>query len=165
VGGVESVGNLDTHFQQLFQLERPALDLVSESRAVQILHGDEGLPLLLADVVDRANVGMVQGRSRLGLALEAGQGLGVAGNVIRQELERDKAVQPGVFGFVDDAHATTTDLLHNAVVRDGPADHWRTMLLVVKPASQRNHEFGGAALILSIIVWPRRFGRKLKAAC
>jgi len=28
-------------------------------------------------------------------------------------------------------------LLDNAVVRDGPADHWRTMLLVVKPASQR----------------------------
>src|SRR3977135_4473050 len=106
---------------------------------------------------------MVQGRSRLGLALEAGQGLGVAGNVIRQELERDKAVQPGVFGFVDDAHATTTDLLNNAVVRDGPADHWRTMLLVVKPASQRNHEFGGGRPDtkyhrLAATIWPEAEG-------
>ncbi len=140
VRGIESIGNLDSHVQQLFQLERPALDLVFESRALQILHGDESLPVLLADVVDGADVGMVQGRSRLGLALEAGQRLGVLGDVIRQELEGDKAMQPGVFGLVDDAHAATADLLNNAVVRDGPADHWRTMLLVVKAPSQRKHE-------------------------
>ena len=61
-------------------------------------------------------------------------------------------MQPGVFGFVDDTHAPATDLLDNAVVRDGPADHWRTMLLVVKPASQRKHEVGGAAQDLEYIV-------------
>jgi hypothetical protein len=49
-------------------------------------------------------------------------------------------MQAGVFGLVDDAHAATADLLNNAVVRDGPAYHWRTMLLVVKAASQRKHE-------------------------
>ena len=71
---------------------------------------------------------MVQCGSGLGLALEAGQRLGVSGDVIRQELEGDKAMQTGVFGFVDHTHAAATDLLDNAVVRDGPADHQRAML-------------------------------------
>jgi uncharacterized damage-inducible protein DinB len=78
--------------------------------------------------------------------LEAGQRLRISGDVVRQELEGDKAVQPGVFGLVDDAHAAATDLLNNAVVRDGPADHWRSMLLVVKPASQRTYKFDGLAV-------------------
>jgi hypothetical protein len=45
-------------------------------------------------------------------------------------------VQPGVFGLVHHAHAATTDLFDNAVMRDGSADHWRTMLLVRKAASE-----------------------------
>ena len=92
VSRVECVGNLDTQFQQLFNLERAALDLVFEGCTVQILHRDESLPLLLADVIDGADIGMVQGRSRLGFTLEAGQGLRVSGNFVGQKLESNKAM-------------------------------------------------------------------------
>ena len=130
VRGIERVSNLDPHLQQRLQFHAAGPDLVPEGRAVQILHGDEGLSLFLADVVYGADVGMVQCGSSLGFALEAGEGLGVSGDVVGQKLEGNKAVQPGVFGFIDHTHAAATDLLDNAVVRDGPTDHWRTMLLV-----------------------------------
>ena len=146
MGGIERVRNLDAQFEQLFNLEWTALDLVLERGTVQILYSDEGLTRFLAYVINGADIGMVQGRSRLGLALEAGQRLSIAGNLIRHLLESDKAVQPGVFGFVDNAHTPTTDLLDNAVMRDGPADHWRSMLLVVKPASQRKSAPGGGSV-------------------
>ena len=36
-------------------------NFVFESGAFQALHGDEGAALMLADVVDGANIGMIQG--------------------------------------------------------------------------------------------------------
>ena len=41
----------------------------------------------------------------------------------RQELQRDMAAQLEVFGLVDHTHAAATKLLHDAIVRDGLADH------------------------------------------
>ncbi len=48
-------------------------------------HGDEGLAIILADIVDGADVGMVESRSGLGFALKAGEGLRIAGNVLREK--------------------------------------------------------------------------------
>src|SRR5580704_12777107 len=76
-----------------------------------------------SDIVDRADVGMVQGGSGLGLALEAGKRLRVAGNFLRQEFEGDEAVQARVLGFVYDAHAAAAEFFYDAVVRNGLADH------------------------------------------
>jgi hypothetical protein len=54
-------------------------------------------------------------------------------------------------------------------VRDGPADHWRTMLLVVKPASQRKHwrgaSIGGAAVDGEYHRLSSAIGRELGMAC
>ncbi|PYX94715.1 MAG: hypothetical protein DMG71_11710, partial [Acidobacteria bacterium] len=40
----------------------------------------------------------------------------------------DEAVQLDVFSLVDDPHSTTTELLEDAIVRDGLADHWGEIL-------------------------------------
>ena len=94
----------------------------------QILHGDEGLPLLLAYVIDRADVGMVQSGSRLGLTLEAAEGLRVFGHFIGQKLQRHETPQPGVLRLVDDTHAAAPEFLNNAVMRDDLVDHLRGCL-------------------------------------
>jgi hypothetical protein len=86
-------------------------------------HGDERSAFVLPDVVDGANVGMVQRGGGLRLALESGQGLWVSGYFFGKELQGDKAAQTRVFSLVDNAHATATQLLDDAVVRDGLADH------------------------------------------
>ncbi len=99
-----------------------------QSHPVQKLHGDEGLAVLLANVVDGADVGVIQSGCGLGFALEAGEGLRVAGNFLGQKLERDETVKPRVFGFVDHAHTAAAQLLENAVVRNRLANHWQGML-------------------------------------
>src|SRR6516162_3713617 len=70
----------------------------------QKLHGNEGLALVLTDIVNRANVGMIEGRGRLRFALETFESLAVLGQCLGQELERHKPVQPGVFRLVDHTH-------------------------------------------------------------
>ena len=104
--------------------------------ALQILHGDEGAAVLLADVMNGADVGMIQRGGGASLALEPAQRLPVASQIVRQELERDEATEPGVLRFVDHAHAAAAELLDDAVVGEGLADQgvgalWRVVVLVV----------------------------------
>ncbi|MGA8104984.1 MAG: hypothetical protein WB869_22710 [Candidatus Acidiferrales bacterium] len=72
--------------------------------AVQKLHGDERVAMLVVNFVDGADVGMIQCGGGLRLAFEAGESLRIFGNVVRQELQGDKAVQLYVLGLVDHAH-------------------------------------------------------------
>src|SRR5207244_10044523 len=81
---------------------------------------------LLINLVNGADIGVIQGGGRLRLALETGQCLRVSGNLLRQKLESDETMESGVFGFVDNTHPTTAQLLKDAVMRDGLAEHWTT---------------------------------------
>ena len=81
--------------------------------------------LELADVMDGADIRVVQGGRRLSFTLKAAQGLRVFGDVVRKELEGNETMQAGVLGLVHNAHAAPTEFLDDAVVRDGLADHWR----------------------------------------
>src|SRR5579862_1489891 len=91
--------------------------------AVEKFHGDKGFAVLIADVIDGANVGMVESGCSLGFALKAGESLGIAGNSFGKEFQGNKTAKARVFGFVDDSHATATKLFGDVVVRDGLANH------------------------------------------
>jgi len=62
VRGVERVGDLDAKREQSFQFHDTTGDAVLQRRAFQKLHRNERFPVLLTDVVDRADVGVIQGR-------------------------------------------------------------------------------------------------------
>ena len=108
VSGVECVSHLDRQLQQSFSLDRVAGDLVLERDPFEVLHHDEGLAVLLVDLVNGADVGVVESGGRAGLALKAFQGLRVGGHFGRQELERNEASKLDVFCLVDDTHAAAT---------------------------------------------------------
>ena len=93
-----------------------------ERLSVKVLHGDEGVAGIFADVVDGADVGVVQCGSGLGFAAEAGEGLGIFGDVVRKKLEGHEAVQAGVFRFVNDAHATAAKFFEDTIVGNGLAN-------------------------------------------
>ncbi len=86
---------------------------------------------MLADVVDRADVRMIQRRGRARLALEALDGDRVCQQPRREELDGDLPAEPRVFGAVDDTHAAFADLVNDPVVRDSLADHWPAKLPIV----------------------------------
>ncbi len=72
-----------------------------------------------------ADVGMVQRRSRPGLASEAFERLRVVGNLIRQEFQGDETSEFDILGLVDHPHAASAQFFEDAVVRNGLADHRR----------------------------------------
>src|ERR1700679_2627167 len=116
VSGVKSVGNFDGDVEQSVEFEGPAIDEVLQGGAVQKLHGDESFAVLFADIVDGANVGMIQRGGCLRFTLESAQGLLVAGNFVGKKFQRDEAPQAGVFGFVNDAHASAAETFDDAVM-------------------------------------------------
>ncbi len=117
VGGGQAVGDLRGEREGLGGGERAALDLGPEALAVAKGHGDEHAPVLaLPDLVDGADVGIVEDRGRLGLVDEALAGLVVVGQLEGQELEGHGAPQLDVVGLVDDAHAAAADLAEDTVL-------------------------------------------------
>ena len=105
-----------------------------QRHAFQKFHGDERVAILLANFVDGADVGMIQRRCGASFAAETFQCLRIARDVFRQEFQRDKAAELGIFRFVNDAHTAASQFFQDAIVGDGAADRrlrfrheWRTV--------------------------------------
>jgi len=124
VSGLEAGGDVDGNVEEFIGIERLVTQEMLESEAIEKFHGDESLAVLLTDIVNGADIRMIEGGSGLRFALEAGEGLWIEGDFGRKEFEGDKAVQAGVFGFVDNAHATTAEFFEDAVVREDLATEW-----------------------------------------
>ena len=71
VGVVERVGDLNGVLQHLVQRQRALLQPVRQRFAFQVLHHQVVDSVLLADVVQRADVGMIQAGDGARFALEA----------------------------------------------------------------------------------------------
>jgi hypothetical protein len=124
VGDVESIGNLNSEVKDLRKWKRVAMNMLAQGLAVNEFHGDERTMILLANVVDGANAGVVESGSGVGFAAKALQSLGILRHVFGQKLEGDGAVQASVLGFVDHTHSASTEFFNDAKVRDGLVDHW-----------------------------------------
>ncbi len=82
MGDIEGIGNLDANGQNRCQIHRLAYDAVLQSHALQKFHDDEGFAVLFADVVNCADVGMVQCRSCPGLTPKSFQCLAIGSQVL-----------------------------------------------------------------------------------
>ena len=122
VGGIKGVSDVNGDGKKYFHFQRTPGDAVLQRPPVQKLHGDERFAVLVVNFVDRADVGMVQCRGRLGFALETAECLRVFGYVVGQELEGHKAIELHVLGLVDHTHPAAAQLLDDAVMGEGFAD-------------------------------------------
>ena len=114
--GFERICDLDGDLQNLKPWQRFAGDHVLEGGPLQQFHHDEGLSLELVNLVDSADVGMIETGGGAGLALKPFQCLGVADQFGRQEFQRDASSQSQILSAVDDAHAATAQLLFDPVM-------------------------------------------------
>src|SRR5450432_875376 len=134
VCGIQCVCDLNSKRQCFPDLQRLASDPVPQRLPLQQLHGDEGPPIGLVNLVDRANVRVVQRRRSLGLPLETAESLWVVSQFVGKKLQGHVATEFEVFGFIDHTHAPTTDPAENAVMgnrlthRLGGCGHWVVML-------------------------------------
>src|SRR5215469_1016399 len=70
----------------------------------------KGMAVLVADFVDRADIGVIQCGGSARFAAKAFEGLRVFGYIVGKKLQRYEAAEFGVFGFVDDAHTPPPSL-------------------------------------------------------
>ena len=118
VGGGEALRDLTRDLEELPDRQRPVRQHRVEVLPFEELHRDEVPALGLADVVDRADVGVVENRRGARLALEPHDAVGPVERLVDDELQRDVPAEPDVLGFIDDAHAALAEHSQNAVVGD-----------------------------------------------
>lgn len=78
---------------------------------------------MLADLVNRADVRVIERRGGAALAAKGLDEFAVLGQFFRQEFERHDPPQRGVLRFVDHLHPSSPELLDHAAVRKGGALH------------------------------------------
>src|SRR5947209_2024 len=123
VRGIQRIGDLHGQWKQSLQIERAPSNTVLQRHAFQVLHRNEREATIFTDVVDRADIRMVERRCRLRLSLKSRQRLRISTNFVRQELQRNEAVQARVLRLIDDAHAAAAQHLHDPIMRYSPSDH------------------------------------------
>src|ERR1019366_2942551 len=132
-----------------FRFQRTPRNAVLQRHAVQKLHDEERMAVLLPDLMDRADIGMVEGGSSAGFAAETFQCLWVLRYIVREKFKGDKSTKRDVLGLIDHSHAAATELAGDLVVGNSLADHWNAILGRVTRAVNRQpglrHRCAGAA--------------------
>ena len=127
---IERVGDLNPKFKNLLDGERPAMDMLTESFTVNKFHGDERMVILFANVINGADAGVIESGSGVRFTAETLQSLGILLHVIGEKFQGHEAIKAGVQSLVDDTHSASTEFVQNAIVRDGPVNHWRARRLI-----------------------------------
>ncbi|MCU0640170.1 MAG: hypothetical protein MUF59_09930 [Candidatus Krumholzibacteria bacterium] len=151
VRALEAVGDLGDYIYRFREGQRSFIDHLPQRRPFAVGHHDERDPLELLDLVDRADILMVERGG--GACLPDEMLVGLFGGDHRgcNEFEGDFAAEPGVDRLVDDPHAAFTDLLNDPVMGYSSADH--------RPASSIFRMFLSRSMCKQILTRP---GGKIK---
>ena len=109
VRGVERVGDLRGDGQRLDERNRAAREPCLEVFALDQFHDEDGRSSAVLEAVDGGNVGVIQCRECPRFTLEACAALRISGGIVRQDFQRDVALQPGIAGAIDLAHAARAE--------------------------------------------------------
>ena len=120
----EPLSRLDCKCDGVIDRERPPVGPLLEALPFDEFHRYEGLSLVLADLVYRADVRMIERGSRLRLANEARLGIRVPRELARQKLEGHSALELRVLGLIHHAHPALPKLLEDFVMGDGFTNHF-----------------------------------------
>ena len=99
------IRQLNSDIENFRRAKRSAVDSFLERLAVEVFHHDKRPSFVLADIVNRADLWMIQGGRCSRLDPKSLERLGILRILRRQELHGHRPAQPDVFGLVDDAHA------------------------------------------------------------
>ena len=119
VGFGESLRHLDGNVERVVDGKRSARDALFQSLALVVGHDEIELAVVrLADVVDGADIRVVQGRGRFGFLDESLLRRLVACQLGRKKLERGEAVEAGVPDLTDETHAASAEMGDDLVGTD-----------------------------------------------
>ena len=109
MGLLQGLRDFCCNLQNLIEGQGAFRQALGQSLAFEILHHQEVGAVLRADVVKRADIGMLKRGNGFGLALHALFQFRVRGKMRRQNLDGDGAVEACVLGAIDFAHAASAE--------------------------------------------------------
>ena len=115
---IEGVGHLSRQRDDPRGRHRAVLDQFTHGHALEALHDDEGLALVLAEFVDGADVRVLERGGETGLSAEPAQPFARGRGLGMEDLDRDFAPEPGVLGAMHLAHAADPEQAEKAIVRE-----------------------------------------------
>ena len=102
---VQRLGDLSAVAQNLVDRQRTAAQTIGQRLAIEQLHDQ----IVLADVIERADVRMIELRDRLRFALESQLEVRAVGQLRRQNLDCHLTIEPCVASAVHVAHPARAD--------------------------------------------------------
>jgi len=136
----QPLGGLDPVIHRLARGERRTTKPLPKRLPLQKLRDHIGLPAMRPDVVDREDVGMVQGRGRPSLLLESAQPVGIGGEGAGQDLDRHLAPEARVPGAIDLAHASGAQWRNDLVgAQSGPGKDQESTRNTALPFNRRSN--------------------------
>src|SRR5208282_4128769 len=93
VGHCQRVRHLHSNLQQVFKVQRLAMNALFQALAVQFLHDDERLPVVVVKVVDGADTGVVELRRRTSVSSKSIQRACILRQVIGNEFQSHISAQ------------------------------------------------------------------------
>ena len=103
----QRLGDLPRDLDGVADRQRPARHASRERLAFEILHDEVVEIVLVTDVIDPADVRMLETRDRLRLAIESLAALGAHGGAAEDNFDRDRSIQPEILRTVDLAHSAS----------------------------------------------------------
>ena len=123
----QRVGDLHGNLEQFIHFHRlpdgMVTDPLFQALALKLLHHDERMAVVVVNVVNRADVRMVELRRGPSLARKAVERAFVLDQVIGNKLQRDMAPQAHVFRLVDHSHPAAAQFPNHAVVGHSLPNH------------------------------------------
>ena len=131
MGLVQRADDLDGNGQRAVECQattgrmagRGSLEPRRQRFAFQVLHDEVGDAILLADVVQSADVRMIELRDGACLAIETGPELWICSERLRQHFDCDRAIESRVARAIDLAHAAGAEQRDDLVRAEASA--WR----------------------------------------
>src|ERR1700728_5451884 len=99
MGRIQRVSDLDGERENHLRLHRPVGNAMLQRHTVEILHDDERSTFLLINLMDGADVWVIERGRGLGFLLKASECLRVFGYIVGKEFEGDKAAELNVVGL------------------------------------------------------------------
>jgi len=106
---LQSISNLIGVHERPIGRESATSQHIGERFPVEELHDQEFGAVLVADVEQRADVGVAQCSDRARFSIKPLPRCGISGKARRQDLNGDGPIQARVAGTIDLAHAAGTD--------------------------------------------------------
>jgi hypothetical protein len=109
VGPVQGGRDLDRIPERLIKRQRALGQSIGQGFPFEVLQHQEVGAILMPDIVERANVRVIQCRDRAGFALEALAPIRVAGDVGGEHFNGDRPIEARVVRFVNFTHAAGSE--------------------------------------------------------